>query len=232
MPEYNKVPNVSTSRLGTDRFMTMIEDLLFESEKKVLGYDEKLPAVKQEYLFGDTPCDPTDWKQEMRKNLSLGLRFTGTNVFRDMTWTDESIINFLDTIIDGKKFCGLDIGCKKPEYKNKVGIPVGLYRLRMLSCCLHRSDMMGFTHYNGGVINRWVQKNKSKFIGKCLGSLTKDEWETLSSNAYVYVNHFFKNDMDESFEMNKYCWENMTEEEKLQQIDRCDNLLWFWRCEF
>ena len=74
MPEYNKVPKVSSPRLGPDRFMTMIEDLLFESEKKVLGYDEKLPAVKDKHFTpgGGNGCL---WKEEMKNNVSLGLSF-------------------------------------------------------------------------------------------------------------------------------------------------------------
>ena len=190
MSAYKTVPRVTSCVELSEKFITMREELLDGQVKKFMGYPKDCIAKRKELMFNeDYPMEVKMeiFKSELFINVKLGLKFTGDNIMpghvNQISWTDESIINFLDNVVKGKKLMGLEIGYNKPDYKNKVGIPVGLYRLQMLSCCLNRSDLMTNTHYNGEVVNKWVQKNKSKFIGKCLGALTKDEYENLCDNA-------------------------------------------------
>eukprot|EP01050_Picozoa_sp_SAG11_P011228 SAG11_NODE_1176_length_5600_cov_8.953827_1_plen_123_part_00 len=122
-----------------------------------------------------------------------------------MEFTDSSIIKFLSQ----EKYN------HAPDRLNGMDALKDLSYLANLKC-------LSFLHYNGEVVNKWVKNNPDRFGGV----IDEEDYENLSYNAYVYVNHFYQKDWEEN--MNDYLYHKGEGVEDKYG----DNLNWFWAREF
>ena len=104
------------------------------------------------------------------------------------------------------------------KYKNNS--PDGLNEMDMLKdlSVLLNLKCMSFLEYTGELISKWINDNEDRFSW-----MDKDDYDRLSRDAYVYVNHWYKKD----YENNKGFMEEMGIEDKYG-----DNMGWFWVGEY
>jgi len=162
--------------------------------------NNSLKIPKQVYPTDeDYELDMNDFRVSRMVLNKYGLQISSHPIQRAYI-TDESLIKFMD------------------QDKYKKNSPDGLNEMDMLHdlSVLLNLKCIGMVEYNGEIISKWVKDNKDRFKWF-------DDYDRLSRDTYVYVNHWYKKD----YEDNKGFMEEMGIEDKYG-----DNMGWFWEGEY